>query len=142
MADFDDRMAELAALVGNGDLVGSVTVDQRYAKIQHEALDFKHAAGQAKYLEMPLYDEAGNYVNDLADAVLDGRLPQAMASAMEDLSGRVAKLAPIDLGNLRDSGHPVVTDGATTVYDRPPIQRRLTEQELKALKKGQNIPGI
>lgn len=135
--DFDERMAELADRVGRGDLVGSVEVDQIYAQYQHEGLDLRHPrGGQAKYLEQPLYDKADRYLQDVADAVLDGRAADAMADAMEDLSGQVQKLAPVDFNNLRQSGHPVVTDDGATVYDRAPIQRRLTEEELKQLRRG------
>lgn len=137
MADFDERMAELAELVGSGNLAGSVEVDQVYAQFQHEGLDLKHPnGGQAKYLEEPLYANADSYMERLADAVLEGGLDQAMIQNVENLSGEVEKKAPIDLGNLRESGHPVVTSNGVTVYDRPPIQRRLTEEELKALKSG------
>lgn len=137
MGDFDDRMAELAARVGRGKLTGSVEVDQVYAQFQHERLDLKHPnGGQAKYLEEPLYANTDRYMERLTEAVLGGDLNQAMIQNVEHLSGQVEKKAPVDLGNLRESGHPVVVSDGVTVYDRAPVQRRLTEQELKALHPG------
>jgi hypothetical protein len=57
-----------------------------------------------------------------------------MEEAVEDLaeSGGVASHAPLEYGDLRDSGHPSVTEGEATIYDRAPRQGRLTEDELKA----------
>jgi hypothetical protein len=135
--DFFQRIDELAARVGHGRLEGSVEVNQVYAHFQHEGLDLKHPhGGQAKYLEEPLYANVNKYMENLAEAVLNGDLDQAMIDNVEDLSGEVEKKAPVDLGNLRESGHPVVTSAGVTVYDRAPVQRRLTEEELKALHPG------
>lgn len=132
--DFDERIAELLAKVGTGDLTGRVEVNQVYAQYQHEGLDLNHPhGGQAKYLEQPLMDKVSDYLQGIADDLLTAGPVDPMISAMEDLSGQVEKTAPVDLGNLRESGHPTVTDGADTVYDRPPVQRRLTEDELRAL---------
>lgn len=60
-------------------------------------------------------------------------LNQAMADNMENLSGEVERLAPIEFGPLHWSGHPTVTSQGETVYDRAPIAARLTEAELRAL---------
>ena len=53
---------------------------------------------------------------------------------MEDLAedGGVASHAPVEFGDLRDSGHPSVTEDGRTVYDREPRQGRLSPEELKA----------
>lgn len=59
-----------------------------------------------------------------------------MVDNVEDLAGQVATTAPVDLGNLRDSAHPTVTDQGGLVYDRPPAQHRLSEAELRALHPG------
>jgi hypothetical protein len=37
-SSFDERMDELAQLVGSGDLVGTVQVSQVYARYQHLAM--------------------------------------------------------------------------------------------------------
>lgn len=132
--DFDERIAELLEQVGRGDLTGTVEVNQVYAQYQHEGLDLNHPrGGQAKYLEQPLMDNVNDYLQGIANDLLTTGPVDPMIHAMEDLSGQVEKAAPVDLGNLRESGHPTVTDGESTVYDRPPVQRRLTEDELRAL---------
>lgn len=134
--DFSQRMRELEAAVGDGTLTGELTVDQVYAHIQHEALDFKHPhGGQAKYLEQPLLEGADGFMQRLADNAIqeDGSgLRRAMADNMERLSVKVDELAPVEFGDLRLSGHPTVKDGDITTYDRPPVVPRLTEQELRA----------
>ena len=65
-----------------------------------------------------------------------------MIRSVENLAeeGGVAKLAPVELGDLKSSGHPTVESDGHVVYDRPPRQHRLTEQELKA--KGQAIDAL
>lgn len=101
---------------------------------QHEGLDLRHPqGGQAKFLEQPLYDKANDYLQRLADSVNVGHdLNQTMADNMENLSGEVDRLAPIEFGPLHWSGHPIVTSQGETVYDRAPITPRLTEEDLRA----------
>lgn len=135
--EFDARMARLSEQVGHGRLEGKVVVDQVYARYQHEGLDFKHPrGGQAKYLEQPLYANVPLYLQDIASRVLPaGNVVRAMADSMEDLSGEVFDRAPIEFLDLRASAHPTVTRGGAKVYDRPPMQARLTEPQLKAKSK-------
>lgn len=129
---FDTRMAELAEQVGDGPLTGVLEVDQVYARYQHEGLDLKHPeGGQAKYLEAPLFAGHPAMLERLADRVLDGDLSDAMAQNMEGLSLKVYELAPLEFGDLKASGHPVVRDNGTVAYDRPPNIHRLTPEELK-----------
>lgn len=133
---FSRRIRELADQVGAGDLTGAVEVDQVYAAVQHERLDYNHPrGGQAKYLEQPLYDQHRDYLQSVADRVLDGEAEDAMTDAMEDLSGTVRTTAPVLYVNLRESGHPTVTDNGSVVYDRAPVQRRLTDAELRELRR-------
>lgn len=141
---FDAALARLSEAVGIGRIRGSVVVDQVYARYQHEGLDFKHPrGGQAKYLEQPLYSQAPLYMRDLAARVLpSGDVVQAMADCMEDLSGQVFDLAPIEFLDLRASGHPTVTQGGAVKYDRPPMQARLTEAQLRAKHKLRSIGDI
>jgi hypothetical protein len=131
---FAERIDALRTLTGRGQrLQGTVTVDQRYALIQHEELSYRHPhGGQARYLAAPLMDHYRGYLGDYAKTVLgDGGQP-AMKRSVEHLSDRVEVLAPVEFADLRKSGHPAVTLGERTVYDRPPKQRRLTDAELKA----------
>lgn len=134
MADgtFGERLDELSELVGHGTLTGTVVVDQVYARYQHEDLTLRHPrGGQAKYLEGPLHERQADYWTHIAETLLvDGPIP-AMIDNVEDLADAVETTAPVEFSNLRESGHPMVSSGGDTVYDRPPKQRRLTEQELK-----------
>ncbi len=140
---FDKRMDELAERVGAGTVRGSVVVDQAYAQYQHEGLDLKHPrGGQAKYLEQPFYAEHQGYLRDIAARVLEDGPVQPMADSMEDLAGQVFDHAPIEFLDLRASGHPTVSRAGVTEYDRPPIQPRLTEQQLREKSRLRNLPSF
>lgn len=140
MARFEDRITQLITQVGGGKLVGSVRVDQVYAKYQHERLDLKHpSGGGAKYLERPLYDESRGIMADLARNVLHGDLVAVMASGMEKVSRGVFEHAPFEFGDLKASGHPRVKDGGVIAYDRQPMRRRLTKTELRAKSHIRNL---
>jgi hypothetical protein len=131
MGQFSDRLKQLEQEVGGGTLEGSVVVDQIYAKYQHEDLSLRHpGGGGAKYLERPLYSEHPAYLQRLADRTLDGDLNQAMADNMEDLSREVYDAAPLEFGDLKASGHPIVKSEGQVVYDRAPLAHRLNEEEI------------
>lgn len=129
--DFSSRIDRLMEEVGTGNLEGTVVVDQVYAKYQHEDLSLIHlGGGHAKYLENPLMANHPDYLRHLADNVLDGNLNQAMADNMEALSREVYKEAPMEFGDLRASGHPMVHSQGEMVYDRAALVGRLTEEEI------------
>jgi hypothetical protein len=133
---FGARIAELKAMVGDGELRGTVIVDQIYAHYQHEGLDFKHPhGGEARFLAQPLLDNRDRYLQHYADQLLHDGGQVAMAENMENLAGDggVATHAPVLYNNLRRSGHPVVTSDGAVIYDRPPEQHRLSEEELRAI---------
>jgi hypothetical protein len=133
-SDFSEKIDELMARVGVGDTVGKVEVDQIYAHYQHEDLALQHVAGGPKYLEGPLLENMHDYVSWLADTCLEeGGAKDGMIRAMEHLSEQVTVRAPVRYGNLRFSSHPSVEDDGVTVYDRPPVAHRLTEEEIKHL---------
>ncbi|WP_027947215.1 hypothetical protein [Amycolatopsis taiwanensis] len=104
-----------------------------YARYQHEELQLNHPrGGQAKYLEQPLHAEYRGYLDDIARRTLETGPVEPMIDAMENLAAdQLGQHAPLEFGNLRESGHPSVTSGGETVYDREPVQRRLTEAELR-----------
>lgn len=131
------RMDLLEKIVGKRTLSGKVIVDQVYAQYQHEGLDLRHPrGGQAKYLEEPLFTERGAAMRRLArDPFKPLGLTQAMISNMEHLAGKVFELAPVEFGDLKGSGHPIVTDDGARVYDRPAVVHRLSKAELRS--KGQ-----
>lgn len=132
---FDQRIRELADRVGSGRLVGTVERNQAYAQVQHEDLSLRHPnGGQAKYQETALLGQHQQYLQAIADAVLEGHMEQAMGRMMERFDGDSARLAPKDTTVLARSGHPVVRSGNRIVYDRPPEVPRLSPAELLALR--------
>lgn len=141
-SSFFDRITELQELVGDGQVTGSVVVDQIYAQYQHEGLDLRHPrGGQAKYLEAPLVEHADQYWQKIADRVLEEGPVEPMKAVVEDLAGEVEVRAPVDFNNLRRSANPRVLRGEAVVYDRPAAQRRLTQQELDDLRRGRRERG-
>lgn len=133
-----DGVRRVREQVGSGWLTGKLVVDQIYAKYQHERLDLMHPhGGGAKYLEKPLNANHSDYWQRIAASVLDGDLARTMGDCMESLNTAMSAAAPIDVNNLRRSGNPKVFDNGREVYNRPPWQRRLSEEELRALKRGQ-----
>lgn len=133
---FDVRMQQLAERVGTGKMTGSVVVDQVYAKFQHESLDLRHPnGGQAKFLSEPLMKHHREYLTFVAERLLREGPEAGMKQSMDYLSAEVLLNAPVEFGDLRRSGSPSVTDGATEIYRKPPIQRRLTALELAAKSK-------
>lgn len=133
---FGGRLNVLKEMVGSGDLTGKVVVDQAYAQRQHQELSWAHPrGGQALYLQAPLLENYRSYLQSYADRLLEDGGEQAFVDSMEDLAeeGGVATRAPVLYSNLRASGHPSVTSDEITVYDRPPRQHRLSEEELKAI---------
>jgi hypothetical protein len=129
------RIDELIQEVGEGQIIGHVEFNQAYAQIQHQNTRYRHPrGGEAFYLHNALEDGADVYWQMVSDTVLSGSGPTSgMISAVETLSITSASLAPIMWGNLRLSPHPWVTHNGTTVYDRPPVMPRLTDEELDAL---------
>jgi len=113
-----------------------VRPDLRPLLSQHEGLDFAHPrGGQALYLSQPLLDNHPHYLQSYADKLLEDGGESAIIASMEDLAeeGGIATHAPVLYSNLRASGHPMVTSDNVTIYDRPPRQHRLSEEELRAI---------
>lgn len=131
MGTFIAGMDELIAKTPQ-TVTGHVEVDQVYAHYQHEGVSFHHPdGGQAMYLKEPLFVKVGDYMDRLARGACTGDLVQAMIDNMEDLSNEVYDRAPWEFGDLRASGHPWVEADGATVYDRPPMVKRLSEADLK-----------
>lgn len=128
---FDERMKVLSDQVGEGNLVGSVVVDQVYAQYQHEDLSLAHPmGGGAQYLRGPLMEGYNGWLQNLANQLLRGDPVQVMARAMEDLSQGVYNEAPFEFGDLKASPHPTVTDNGSVRYNRLPLVHRLSEDEI------------
>lgn len=137
MGEFEDRIRELMDRVGDGRLRGQVKVDQVYAAYQHWRQDLAHRVGNARYLSDPFNTEHRTYLQAIADEVLEeGGIVQGMVRAMESLANSAATQTPVELFNLARSQSVSVRDQGALVYHRDARQRRLSEAELRALKKG------
>lgn len=115
-----------------GKLEGKVVVDQIYAQNQHENLSFKHPGGGPKFLTKALFQEMNKTMQGLANNFPEGNQNAAMAQGMERVVKGVYKNAPREFQDLRNSGAPSVKERGRFVYNRPPIIKRLTKQQLKA----------
>jgi hypothetical protein len=137
-----DGLAELRERTGAPDkLRGECEVDQAYAHAQHEHLDWRHPrGGGANYLRGPLMDRYRSYLMAIAATWTDDGGRRQMELAMEHLSDQVEITAPVEFWDLRRSGHPVVRLGGRVIYDRPPKQRRLTRNELRAKARLRPMP--
>jgi hypothetical protein len=131
---FTARLREYEQRAGMPDkITAKVVVDQVYAHYQHEGTELHHPrGGQAFYLSLPLMENFQGYLRDYARTLETDGGQGAMRRAAEHLSDQVAVHAPVLDGDLRESGHPSVSQGERTVYDRAPIRPRLTEEELRA----------
>lgn len=134
----NDGVPDLLDRVGDGLLRGRLKDDQVYAQYQHERLDLKHPrGGKARYLADPLMAEHQQYYAHMAENALepDGLL-QAMIDAVQSLNGSMSQQAPVDLNNLRRSGTESVWDNGQLAYRKPAEQKRLSREELNALRRG------
>lgn len=121
---------------GGARVKARVVVDQVYAEYQHEALEFRHPrGGRAKYLEGPLFEGFARSIEEFALGLL--RVEEETAGRRWADTGRalvhdVGTEAPLEFGDLRRSAGLTVTEGRRVVVEEPPLQRRLTDQELHA----------
>jgi hypothetical protein len=138
MGTFHERIEELRDRTGcrESHMRGTVMVDQIYAHYQHERLDLKHPrGGHARFLTAPLFEHHRSYLRDIARTFLEDGGRRAMVDAVEHLAGYTGGVgwhAPVELGDLRASGHPFIWHGGRVIYDRPPHMHRLTKPELAA----------
>lgn len=129
------RIQELIDRTAGPKIKATVTVDQVYAEIQHEALEFNHPrGGQAKYLEEPMFAGHGAWFQEFADGLLreGSRADEGWADVGRNLKDVVATHAPVEFGDLRQSAALQVRAGSAVVADEPARQPRLTDQELHA----------
>jgi hypothetical protein len=125
---FRARLDELAQRVGDGPLVGRYAVNQSYAAYQHVHRHLRHPRGGGPdYVSPPLRARYRRWFRGIADALLSGNAARAMADALEDLDRNVGVLAPVDLGNLRQSGSITVLSAGRPVYTRPARVARLPD---------------
>ncbi len=131
MADFFARTKQLEQMVGKGNLMGVFAADKVYAVNQHEkgwlsfmgtgqakAIRQQHQGG-GKFVEDAWKEMWMDWYEDMADATLKGTLPNAMERAMKDFDEYLKERAPIDEGDLRNSGTYTVYDNGTPVAHKP-----------------------
>ncbi len=129
------RIQELIDRTAGPKVKATVTVDQVYAEIQHEALEFRHPrGGQAKYLEEPMFSHYGGWMQDFANGLLreGSRADEGWADVGRNLKDVVRTHAPVEFGDLRESAALRVQAGGATIVNEPARQPRLTDQELDA----------
>jgi hypothetical protein len=143
MGTFSERMQKLSEQVGHGKLEGRLKVDQVYAAPQERGfwetgpnagrvIRNHPGGGQTHFLSEALTENHLSYLKSLARRALDEfGLQGEMADSMEDLDREMYHRAPRDFEDLRNSGHPTVTDDGKVVYDRAPRRPRLTEGALR-----------
>lgn len=143
MGDFEKRINELLERVGDGRLRGEVRIDQVYARYQHERPDLHHSVGNMHFLSIPLNTHYRSYFEHIGDKVLDegGGIVQGMVSSCESLANSSSTQTPVDFNNLSRSAGITVRDQGAVVYHREPRQQRLSEAELKALRRGRRRKG-
>lgn len=141
VSSFFDRIDELSDAVGHGTVSVSVEVDQVYAHYQEVGAELSHPrGGMAFALREASVAHADKHMETLAGRAVteDGsHLREAAIDVSEATVADYYELAPRDYDDLRDSGHPKVTDEGAIVYDRPPVVARLTEAELRLKHHGE-----
>lgn len=139
MSEFTARMDQLAAEVGDGDLVIRTVFDQVYAKYQELREDLQHPrGGQAHYVRDGLLVRSSDWLGQLARGLITpegSRIRETAAQVADDLAYHQESLAPVEFVNLRRSGHPIVTDDGAVTHDRAPDVPRLSEAQLRAQRK-------
>lgn len=147
--DFFERIDQLAEQVGFGVLTMTDEVDQVYAAPQERGfwetgpnagvhITHHPRGGQQDALRDSLLERTDEWMQTLADGLITTEgsdLRHAASDVAEGIAKRYALLAPIDVGDLRVSSHPTVTDDGAVVYDRPPLVPRLSRDQLKAKSK-------
>ena len=128
--DFEERMRYLGEQVGDGKIVARCTVNQPYAQIQHQKLDYDHSTteygppgGSAFYLGGPLMENQEQLMFKIARKAITEEgsdIEGAMIDVAQDMADYVAKNAPIETGRLRQSASPSVESNGITIFYIPP----------------------
>lgn len=129
-----ERIGDLMASTSGSKVHATVTVDQIYAQIQHEALEFRHPRGGiAKYLTVPLMADHPKWLLNFAEGLLDTQdaAHRWGSKVGVRLQQSVEKYAPVEFYDLRRSAALDVRTGGYQVMYRPAEQPRLTEAELQ-----------
>lgn len=134
MGTFIQRIAILRNNVGGGRLVGSITIDQVYAKYQHERHLHHPHGGKSKFLTTGLVTTGPRAFGTMAHQVLRGSLNIAMARGTENVVKAVEAIEPREFGDMARSASVKVTDRGRVVYSRRG-RPRMTEAEINAKRR-------
>lgn len=136
---FGDRIDSLKDEIGPGKITGTAEVNQIYAHYQEVGLDFRHPrGGHALYLETALKDNTDLRMEELGRSVLkkDGTdIREGVKGFMEHVSVGVEAGAPVEFINLKFSTSVTVEDHGGIVFHRDADRPRLTEEEIRELKR-------
>ena len=130
-----DGIQDLIDRTGGPTIKATVEVNQPYAQDQHETLYYRHPrGGKAKYLETPLFEKHPEWLQEFANRLLrrGADTEKEWAKVGRALKNEVPETAPMEFGDLRRSAGLVVKSGGSLVVEEPPLQGRLSEQELDA----------
>lgn len=129
---FQERV-DLLIEQAKGRWQAKIEVDQVYAHYQEVHPEFRHPrGGQAFYVRDTLY--LGQWVGRMAPGLINERgvdVEGRMRMVANGLDNGVILRAPWEFNDLRRSGHPSVLHDGVPVYDRPPMVRRLSEEDLR-----------
>jgi hypothetical protein len=130
---FEQRMQELKQLVGPGKISGITTFDQRYARIQHNNVTYQHPrGGKAFYLRDATTRHQRETLGRIAQEVFRGNTQALMISYVNQVERTASGDAPIELGNLRNSGSVGVKVNSGWIYRKAAKKARMTRAELNS----------
>lgn len=133
MGDFVERMTALGHLVGRGRIEARVTVDQIYARRQHQDATLAHpGGGEAFYLKRALEATYREHLQRVAMQLFQGNVQQLFVRYAENLDSARKDRTPVELGNLRESGRAEVLVGGAFIYRRPAPVGRMSRKTLNA----------
>lgn len=128
---FDERMAQLAEMVGDGDLTMKVSFPGPYAAAQHEGgwvsgplaghriKRWTTGGTGPKFLQGPLTEGEAEYLERLAAGTLEEEgLERAMVRNAEDLADESSNRAPRLTGALEESPSIEVTSNGATIFEK------------------------
>jgi hypothetical protein len=107
------RALKKSAALGSKEVVVVVGFTQSYGIYVHENLGANHPVGQAKFLEQPAREMAGDIATVVRTALKRGAtLEQSMLLGGLRLQRESQKLVPVDTGALKGSAFTALEDDA------------------------------
>lgn len=150
---FSEGVDELQRMVGAGVLAGEVSVNQAYSRYQDgvggahgprgkPSFAFDHPrGGQAMFLSGPIRYRRSEVFQRWANAVLRGRLVHETIDILHSFKDDVSLNAPREFDILRNSTALKLSDDGAPVFDLPALIPRLSDAELKVIRKSVSPAG-